>query len=96
MIDRLAEDHANARRLAEGILEIRADTTVPENVQTNMVFTKTEPLGFTPIEFVQAMLEAGVKVQAYHRRTVRMVTHRDVSSDDIEYTLSRIRALARN
>lgn len=95
MVDRLTEDHSNARRLAEGILEIRDDTTVPENVHTNMVFVRTEPLGLTPPQFVQAMQERGVKCQAYHRRTVRMVTHKDVSSEDIEYTLSQIQSLVR-
>lgn len=95
MIDRLAEDHENARRLAEGILDIRPGTTVPANVQTNMVFVKTEPLGFTPVDFVEAMGERRVKCQAYHRRTVRMVTHKDVSREDIEYTLTQIKAIAR-
>lgn len=95
MIDRLAEDHANAKSLAEGILAIRDGTTVPENVQTNMVFVKTEPLGFSPHEFVEAMLDRGVKCQAYHRRTVRMVTHKDVSAEDIDTTLAQIESLVR-
>ncbi|MGI8427301.1 MAG: threonine aldolase family protein [Actinomycetota bacterium] len=96
MIDRLTEDHAHARRLAEGIGNLRRESTVPENVHTNIVLIHTEPLGFSPPEFVEAMLERGVKCQAYHRHTVRMVVHKDVSAEDIDYTLEQVTQATRS
>jgi threonine aldolase len=95
MIDRLADDHANARRLANGIKKISEYATVPANVQTNMVLVKTEHLGYSTSEFVDAIELEGVKCLAYQRGTVRMVTHKDVSTTDIDYTLDRINAITR-
>ncbi|MDQ4149564.1 MAG: low specificity L-threonine aldolase [Actinomycetota bacterium] len=95
MIDRLADDHANARRLAEGIVNLREGAAFPQNVQTNMVLVKTEALGYTPQEFVDTLNETGVRCLAYHRGTVRMVTHKDVSAEDVEETIERIAAVVR-
>lgn len=95
MIDRLAGDHANAKRLANGIQRISRHATVPENVQTNMVLVKTEHLGYAPPEFVELIAAEGVKCLAYQRGTVRMVTHKDISADDIDYALERIEAVTR-
>jgi threonine aldolase len=95
MVDRLADDHANALRLAEGIRAMHEDATFPKNVQTNMVLVRTEALGFYPAEFVEALEGEGVRSLAYHRGTVRMVTHKDVSADDIEEALNRIARIAR-
>lgn len=95
MIDRLADDHANAARLAIGISNLREGGAYPENVQTNMVLVKTEPLGFTPQEFVANLGERGVRCLAYQRGTVRMVTHKDVSAEDIEYALEQISQIVR-
>lgn len=94
MVDRLAEDHANARRLAEGIAAVHDHATFPNNVQTNMVLVKTEYLGHASVDFVAALAERGVKCLAYQPGTVRMVTHKDVSADDIEYTIEQISAIA--
>lgn len=95
MVDRLSDDHANAGRLAMGIQSISPRATVPENVQTNMVLVKTEELGYSPAEFVEVIGDEGVKCLAYQRGTVRMVTHKDVSTADIDFALERISAVAR-
>ncbi|MEX0790148.1 MAG: low specificity L-threonine aldolase [Actinomycetota bacterium] len=95
MIDRLADDHANARRLANGIQRLSEHATMPANVQTNMVLVKTEHLGYSTTEFVEVIGQEGVKCLAYQRGTVRMVTHKDVSTEDIDYTLDRITAITR-
>jgi threonine aldolase len=95
MIDRLAEDHSNARRLAKGIQSISEGATVPANVQTNMVLMRTEALGFTPSEFVEAVEAEGVRCLAYQQGTVRMVTHKDVSTEDIDYALEAISKISR-
>lgn len=95
MVDRLADDHDNARKLADGIAMINEGATAPANVQTNMVLVRTEPLGYEPSEFVSELAPRGVKCLAYQTGTVRMVTHKDVSTDDIEYTIEQVRAIAR-
>lgn len=95
MVDRLADDHVNAKRLADGIYDLNQDASFPSNVQTNMVLVKTEPLGYSPQEFVEALGAKGVRCLAYQRGTVRMVTHKDVSAADIEYALEAITAVAR-
>lgn len=95
MIDRLADDHLNARRLAEGIDQIAPGATTPFNVQTNMVLVTTEKLGYSPEEFVDAIGGRGVKCLAYRRGIVRMVTHKDVSDADISWALEQIAAIAR-
>lgn len=95
MVDRLADDHINAKRLAGGIYDLNPDASFPENVHTNMVLVRTEPLGYSPQEFVEALGVKGVRCLAYQRGTVRMVTHKDVSATDIEYALTAITEVAR-
>jgi len=95
MIERLAEDHANAKMLAEGMLALRPGAATPENVHTNIVFVKTERFGYSPVEFVEAVAGRGIRCQTYHHQTVRMVTHKDISSDDIHFTLEQIRQVVR-
>lgn len=94
MVDRLADDHVSAKRLADGIFALNQDASFPGNVHTNMVLVKTEPLGHSPQGFVEALGAKGVRCLAYQRGTVRMVTHKDVSADDIEYALDAIAAVA--
>lgn len=94
MIDRLAEDHANARKLAYGLGSIPGTTIQPERFQTNIVIF--EPPANIPIpEFIQQMTERGVKVGGLGGRQVRAVTHRMVSTADIDEALNRIELLAK-
>jgi threonine aldolase len=95
MIDRLADDHVNAKRLANGIAELRQGGAFPGNVETNMVLVKTEILGYSPAEFVAALGERGVRCLAYQAGTVRMVTHKDIDADGIEYTIEQIGQILR-
>lgn len=82
MVTRLAEDHANARRLAEGIHAIRAELVDLSLVQSNMVVLNTSALG--PAASIVAKLEAkGVRCHATDPYRIRLVTHRDVSSEQI-------------
>ncbi|MCA1840951.1 MAG: threonine aldolase family protein [Actinobacteria bacterium] len=95
MIDRLAEDHVNAKRLAAGIAEIRQGAAFPDNVETNMVLVKTEALGYSPAELVVQLAQLDVKCLAYQAGTVRMVVHKDISASDIEFAIEQVRAVAR-
>lgn len=91
MIDRLAEDHANARRLAEGIAELRPEAVDLAGVETNIVMVRTTPFGLTPAQLTEEMAARGVKFFPFGHETVRMVTQKDVSADDVAYALEQLR-----
>lgn len=91
MIDRLAEDHRNARRLAEGIAEIRPEAVDPEEVETNMVLVDLEALGVSAGEIVGELGGRGVRCLPHQPGLIRFVTHKDVSAEDIEYAIEQIR-----
>ncbi|MBT8398330.1 MAG: aminotransferase class I/II-fold pyridoxal phosphate-dependent enzyme [Gemmatimonadetes bacterium] len=85
MVDRLAEDHANARllaaRLAEAGLELDCP---PEEVETNIIFA-TIPSGLMDAEaFVEGWAREGVSVNPPKDRRIRLITHHNISADDIE------------
>jgi threonine aldolase len=85
-IERLAEDHANARRLAEGLAQIPGITIDPGSVETNIVFFYAEDAAQ-----VAKRLEAeGVSVSVYGPTKLRAVTHLDVSREDIDRALQII------
>ena len=90
MIERLADDHANARRLAQGLSEIEGLNVDPESIQTNIVIFEIEPSVGTAPQVLHALAEAGVKVTPSRAQTLRMVTHRQVNSGDVEDALSRV------
>lgn len=85
-IDRLADDHANARRLANGLAELGPFR--PNVPRTNIVVV--EILRGTPEQWLADFAEAGVLAVPFGRGRIRMVTHLDVSSADIEEALARI------
>jgi threonine aldolase len=94
-VERLADDHANARRLAEGLAEAGLPVDVAQ-VETNFVLLDAGPLGLGADEAVARMRAEGVLLSFGARKDVlRAVTHLDVSADDIEQAVERIpRALA--
>ncbi len=95
MVDRLAEDHQNSRRLAQGLANIDGLSVDPDSIQTNIViFDVEEKVGAAP-DFIKAMKDAEVLVSYPGERSVRMVTHRHISSEDVEETLSRTSKVVR-
>lgn len=79
-VERLADDHANARCLAEGLAEIRELGVNPEKVQTNMVFFSLEKPRFASLQ--QDMRSQGILISG--RDMIRLVTHLDVTGEDVE------------
>lgn len=82
----LPQDHANARRLAEGVAEIAGIRIDPEMVLTNIVLFDVSETAIAASEICSRLKEKGILATAFGS-SVRMVTHYDVSSDDIETTL---------
>ncbi len=95
MIERLAEDHANARILAEGLADIGRLAVDLESVQTNMVMCRVDGLGLDAPEFARRLGEKGVLVNAVDPRKVRFVTHKDVGTSDVKAALAVIAGVAR-
>ncbi|MDY1004668.1 GntG family PLP-dependent aldolase [Curtobacterium sp. CFBP9011] len=84
-VDRLAEDHANARVIAAAL------DVDPATVDTNIVFAEVSD----PAAFVAAAADAGVRVMQLGRTTVRLVTHLDVSAADAEHAARVLATLPR-
>jgi threonine aldolase len=91
MIDRLAEDHAHARILAEGINEIRGLHVDMESVETNMVYVDHTASGLSTEEITGRLRQGGVIVSGRAPRHIRLVTNRHHGRDTIAEALSRIR-----
>ncbi len=87
---RLHEDHANARRLAEGLAEIPGIAIDVETVETNIVIFDVSYTGKSQIEICLALKEKGVLANGFGTR-IRMVTHVDVSAADIETAMNAVR-----
>ena len=78
-VERLADDHANARRLAERVAEVAPDAVDLASVTTNLVYVHT---GERPASHVVDALAAdGVRIGAMGPHLVRLVTHLDVDRD---------------
>lgn len=88
-IDRLAEDHANARRLGQGLSQLRGIRLDPRAVESNLIFFEVDAavLGFDAPEFTRRLAESGFRMGAFDSRRVRAVTHLDVSADAVERLL---------
>ena len=99
MIDRLADDHANARRLAEGLAGLDGITSAggiaqpgegpldPDRVRTNFVLFRVEG---DRRAFIDALRARNVLMDEYAHGQVRAATHHDVSATDIETTLAAV------
>ncbi len=91
MVDRLAEDHANARRLAEGLAEVAGLFVNLERVQTNIVYFDLLDRNLEPEHFLARLREQGVKILATGPRRFRAVTHYGIEAEDIEKALAAVR-----
>jgi threonine aldolase len=85
-VSRLAEDHANARRLAEGLSKLPGVVLDPASVETNIVIFELNS-AVDAKQMLAALLARGVRMGAMGPRTVRAVTHLDVSAPQIERAL---------
>jgi threonine aldolase len=90
---RLHEDHVRARRLAEGVAEALPGSLDPAAVETNMVYADTEAVGMEPLEAIAALKREGMGA-TFVSGKVRMVTHVDVTDQDIETAIAAWRVVA--
>jgi threonine aldolase len=91
-IDRLADDHANARALARGLSQI--DDMQVQQPETNLVFFKPDGSGVTGAKMVAELRQRGVLLAMMDGR-IRACTHLDVSAAMIEETVGLVREIVR-
>jgi threonine aldolase len=94
MVDRLADDHRNARRLAEGLARLPGIRVDLGRVQTNIVIFHVDRPGGAA-ELVEGGRARKVKMGAFSPTGVRCVTHKDVDSEDIDRTIEAVREIVR-
>lgn len=89
MIDRLAEDHANAKRLAAGLAELPGVHVAPETVESNILFFDVFGPDGQPLNdaFTTAAAREGALFSSGDTGAIRAVTHYGVSADDIDRAL---------
>jgi threonine aldolase len=90
-VERLAEDHENARVLAEGIAELRGASIDPHKVETNIVIFEVDD----PAGVVAALLAEGVEMTQMGPGRIRAVTHMDVDRVGIGRALEALRKVLR-
>jgi threonine aldolase len=89
MVDRLADDHANARRLAQGLANIDGLTVDPDSIYTNIVIFDVDQSVGAAADLIAGLREQEVLVSSPGPHSIRMVTHREVDSADIDEALAR-------
>lgn len=92
-VERLAEDHANARRLAQGLAKLPGVRINAAEVETNIVIYEIEPHLGGAAEFASRLRERGVWLFATGTQSLRAVTHLDVSTSQIDHAVSVCREL---
>jgi threonine aldolase len=91
MVDRLKEDHANARRLAEGIHKIEGLHIDLSRVQTNIIYFNQESNRITGEELLEQLDTRGVKAFQTGPGVFRMVTHSGIDEHDIDFAITALR-----
>ncbi len=87
MVNRLKEDHFNARRLAEGLARISPLKIDLKAVQTNIVFADTSGLKYDAAELNRRLGQYNVEVQVAGPARIRMVTHRHIKPEHVDYAI---------
>jgi len=93
MIGRLKEDHENARALAEGLAEIEGINIDMKKVETNMIILDTKPLKVEAEKFAHELSKHNVKVSIYGLHTIRFVTNKDVTGDDMILAVEAVESI---
>jgi threonine aldolase len=88
MVERLADDHANAKELAQGLAEIDGISIDPNTVETNLVFFVLEQPELTPVQLAQRLRSQGVLLNAGTGRRMRAVLNHHVTAEDIPLVLA--------
>jgi threonine aldolase len=92
-VERLHEDHANARRLAELLAPLDALEVETRPPSSNMVFFRWRSQAMTDLEFLKRCVEQGLRFSHVGPNRFRAVTHLDISSADIDRAAQIVRGI---
>jgi threonine aldolase len=90
MVERLAEDHINAKKLAEGIGQINGLSIEPDKVKTNIIYFDLTDTSLTDEQFIKGLDKKGVRLLGLGPAHFRMVTHYGINSEGIDSTLTAL------
>jgi len=91
MVDRLAEDHKNAKRLAEGIAAIEALAIDLAGVRTDIVYFEVAGERITAEKLVRELEKRGVRILHIGPARLRAVTHYGITAEDVDAALDAMR-----
>lgn len=94
-VERLVEDHAHAKRLAEGVSGIKGMEIDPATVETNIVLVNVKGTGLTELQLLDELQKAGILATDFGPGLVRFVTHLDVTQQDIDRAIETIARVVR-
>jgi len=87
MVDRLQEDHTNARLLADGIADLPGVVLDPETIKTNIIYFDMDDTAVESANFLTVLAAKGIQFFDTGPRRFRMVTHYGITAEDILYTI---------
>ncbi len=93
MVERLADDHANAQTLAQGLATIEGIRINPATVETNLVFFEVDRPDISAPQLSRGLAEQGVLINASGAKRLRAVLNYHISADDVARTLNTVRAV---
>ena len=92
MVDRLQEDHTNARLLADGIADLPGVVLDPETIKTNIIYFDLNDAAIESADFLTVLAAKGIQFFDTGPRRFRMVTHNDISAEDVLYTIESFKS----
>jgi threonine aldolase len=95
-IPRLAEDHANVARFADGIRGIDRLQLVSDTFDTNILFFRVDPAWGTAQQLIAALNQRGLLLYATSRTMIRVVTHLDVTRQDVDMAIEILKNVMRS
>jgi threonine aldolase len=95
-VQRLAEDHANAQRLAAGIRQIDRLQLCPDTIDTNLLFFRVDPSWGTAADFSACLKQRGLLMNASAPNTIRAVTHLNVTTADVDRAIGILKEVSGN
>ena len=96
MVERLPEDHARARRLAEALDSMDPFTVDLETVQTNIIIFDVDPAFDTAANFCSDLAALGVRANPTGAQRIRFVTHYEIDDDDVNTAIDCISEIVSN
>ena len=91
--ERLKEDHQNAKRLGVGLKEFKGVSIDPRHVETNILIFDVANTRMTALQVAEAMKKQGILIHAVGKAQIRLVTHLDVTAEDIEKALNAFKKI---